>query len=141
VARLQSDPIRIDELIETVRGDADGAVAIFLGTVRNHNDGRTVIRLEYHAYGEMAVREMELIENEATRRFGVSSVAVVHRIGVLEIGETSVAVAVGSPHRAQALDACRFVIDTLKQKVPIWKKEQFEGGTTWIEGDAPPKSE
>ena len=77
MARLQADPIRIDELIETVRGDADGAVAIFLGTVRNHNDGRTVIRLEYHAYGEMAEREMELIENEATRRFGVSSVAVV----------------------------------------------------------------
>ena len=141
MVRLQSDPIRIDELIETVRGDTDGAVALFLGTVRNHNEGRTVVRLEYHAYREMAEREMARIEHEATRRFGVSSIAVVHRTGVLEIGETSVAVAVGSPHRAQAMDACRFVIDTLKQKVPIWKKEHFEGGTTWIEGDAPPTSD
>ena len=141
MVRLQSDPIGVDELIETVRGDSEGAVAIFLGTVRDHNEGRKVVRLEYHAYGEMAEREMARIEHEATTRFGVSSLALVHRTGALEIGEISVAVAVSSPHRAQAIEACRFVIDTLKQTVPIWKKEHFEGGTVWVEGEAPPTSD
>ena len=141
MVRLQSDPIRVEELVARVRSDSDGAVAVFLGTVRDHNVGRRVVRLEYHAYGEMAEREMARIEHEAVRRFGVASIAVVHRTGVLQIGEISVAVAVGSPHRAQAMDACRFVIDTLKEKVPIWKKEHFEGGTVWIEGDAQASSD
>ncbi len=137
MVRLQSDPIRIDDLVSHVRGDGDGAVALFLGTVRNHNQGRRVVRLEYHAYEEMAESEMLRLERQAIERYEIHRVAVVHRTGVLEIGETSVAVAVSAAHRAQASTACRFLIDTLKQTVPIWKKEHFEGGETWIEGEGP----
>jgi len=134
VVRLQHDPIRAEDLIVEVRGDGDGAVALFLGTVRNHNAGRRVLYLDYHAYPGMAEREMERIEHDAAKRYGASRIAIVHRTGRLEVGEVSVAVAVASPHRAEATDACRFVIDTLKKRVPIWKKEFFEGGAVWIEG-------
>jgi len=134
MVRLQREPIRIEDLVAAVRGDPDGAVALFLGTVRDHNAGRRVVRLEYFAYSEMAECEMTRIADETTRRFGVSRVAIAHRIGALEIGDVSVAIAVASAHRAQALDACRFAIDTLKERVPIWKKEHFEGGTAWVEG-------
>jgi molybdopterin synthase catalytic subunit len=113
---------------------ADGACCLFVGVVRDHNAGRTVLFLEYEAYEEMALREMERLEVEARSRWPVSEVRVVHRLGRLEIGEASVAVAVASPHRAEAFEACRFVIDTLKATVPIWKKEHFEGGAVWVEG-------
>jgi molybdopterin synthase catalytic subunit len=132
---LQADPIRVETLVSHVRGNDDGAVALFLGTVRDHNRGRRVLRLDYQAYEEMAESEMQRLENRALERFEIHRVAVVHRTGVLQIGEVSVAVAVGAAHRAQALEACRFLIDTLKRTVPIWKKEYFEGGETWIEGD------
>jgi molybdopterin synthase catalytic subunit len=135
VIRIQERPIEVAELVEEVRGDGDGAVELFLGTVRDHNAGKRVIRLEYHAYPGMAEREMEKLERVAIDRFGVSRVAIVHRTGTLEIGDVSVAIAVASPHRAQAQQACKFLIDTLKETVPIWKKEFFEGGTVWIEGD------
>ncbi len=134
MVRLQKQPIRSEELIAQVRSDADGAVALFLGTVRAHNKGRRVLYLEYEAYSAMAESEMAAIERQARERFELSDVALVHRTGRLEIGEVSVAVAVASAHRATAFEACRFVIDTLKQKVPIWKKEVFEGGEAWIEG-------
>jgi molybdopterin synthase catalytic subunit len=133
VVRLQDEPIRVEELIREVRGDGDGAVALFLGTVRDHNAGRRVLQLEYSTYAEMAQGEMASIEREAKSRFDISRVAVVHRQGRLEIGEASVGVAVSAPHRSAAFDACRFVIDTLKKKVPIWKKEFFEGGEHWVE--------
>ena len=136
MVRLQYEPIETAPLLAAARGDADGAVALFLGTVRDHNAGRRVRYLEYHAYEPMAQAELERIEADATQRFAVSCVGVIHRLGQLEIGECSVAVVVSSPHRAQAFDACRFVIDTLKQSVPIWKKEFFEGGKVWIEGAA-----
>jgi len=132
VIRLQTAPIALDDLVLAVRGDGDGAVATFLGTVRNENEGRRVLWLEYEAYGGMAEREMERIAAEARSRHGVSRVAIVHRIGRLEIGEASVAIAVAAPHRAEALDATRFVIDTLKRTVPIWKREHFEGGSVWV---------
>ncbi|HEX6853422.1 MAG TPA: molybdenum cofactor biosynthesis protein MoaE [Candidatus Polarisedimenticolaceae bacterium] len=134
MARLVESEIQADELLGAVRSDADGGLALFVGVVRDHNDGRRVSFLEYEAYGPMAVAEMEKIEVEAVAKFGVSRVAIVHRVGRLEIGEVSVAVAVASHHRAEALDACRFAIDTLKHTVPIWKKEHFEGGAVWIEG-------
>ena len=134
MVRLQHEPIRAEELIAEVRQDADGAVALFLGTVRNRNRGRNVLHLEYTAYAEMAVGEMLRIEEQARARFDVQRLALVHRTGKLEIGETSVADAVAAAHRAAAFDACRFVIDTLKRTVPIWKKEVFEGGEVWIEG-------
>jgi molybdopterin synthase catalytic subunit len=131
---IQTDPIRTEDLMEKVRADGDGAVSVFLGTVRDHNQGRRVLYLEYHAYEAMAEREIGRLENEAVERFGVSRVHVVHRTGKLEIGEVSVGIAVASPHRAEAMEASRFVIDTLKKTVPIWKKEFFEGGAVWIEG-------
>ena len=135
MVRLQREPIRVEEIVEEVRRDSDGAVALFLGTVRDHNAGRRVVRLEYSAHPEMAQAEMTRIAEEAGRRFEVSRVAIVHRVGSLDIGEVSVGVAVAAAHRADAVDACRFAIDTLKDRVPIWKKEHFEGGVVWIEGD------
>ena len=132
--RLQGDAIRVEELIAAVRSDGAGGLAVFLGTVRDRNLGRRVTGLEYHAYPAMAEREMRRIADEARATFEIDAVAVVHRTGRLEIGEASVAVAVAAAHRAAAFDACRFVIDTLKRRVPIWKKEFFEGGECWIEG-------
>jgi len=131
--RLQSEPIRVEELTHETRGDGDGAVALFLGTVRDHNMGREVLQLEYHAYAEMAGAEMARIEAEARERFPVSRIAVVHRVGRLDVGETAVAVAVSSAHRAAAFDACRWIMDTVKVRLPLWKKEHFRGGETWIE--------
>jgi len=132
LARLQSTPIDGAGLIASMGGAADGALALFLGTVRDHNDGRRVRFMEYHAYPEMAEREMARLVDEACGRFEVRAVALVHRTGRLEIGETSVAVAVASAHRAAALDACRYLIDTLKQTVPIWKREFYDGDDAWL---------
>lgn len=132
--RLQTEAIRVDELIESVGSDGDGAVAVFVGTVRDHNRGRRVLYLEYEAYPEMATSEMRRLVEQAGARFELSSVAIVHRTGRLEIGEASVAVAIAATHRDDALEACRFLIDTFKRTVPIWKREVFEGGEVWIEG-------
>ncbi len=132
---VQREPIDGQALIRAVRTDGDGAVALFLGTVRDHNDGREVIGLEYSAYEEMALQELGRVREAAFERFEITAVAVVHRLGALEIGDASVAVAIAAPHRGAAFDACRFVIDTLKSSVPIWKKEMFEGGGVWIEGE------
>ena len=134
MVRLQREPFDASDLVREARADSDGAVALFLGTVRDDNDGRRVLFLDYEAYPGMAEREMERIEGEAKRRFAVSSVVVVHRTGRLEIGEASVGIAVASPHRAAALDACRYVIDAIKARVPLWKREHVEGGVVWIEG-------
>jgi len=134
MVRLQGEPIDVAALLAAAGSDADGALTLFGGTVRDHNAGRRVERLEYHAYPEMALREMEKIEREALERFAISGVWAVHRTGELSVGETAVAVVVAAPHRDDAFEACRFVIDTLKQRVPIWKKEYFEGGEAWIEG-------
>lgn len=110
---------------------ADGALCVFVGIVRNLNRGRTVVRLEYEAYEEMALPLMEEIAAEAGRRWPVTDVRLVHRLGSLEVGEASVAVAVTSPHRDQAFAACRYAIDTLKATVPIWKKEFYADGEEW----------
>ena len=132
--RLQAEPIDVAALIASARADGDGAVAVFLGTVRNESAGHRVFFLEYQAYAGMAEREMEAIAREARARFDVSRVSIVHRVGRLEIGEASVAVVIAAPHRAAAMEACRFAIDTLKETVPIWKREHVEGGAVWIEG-------
>lgn len=131
--RLQVAPIDAAAIAADARGDGDGAVSVFLGTVRDVSSGRRVLFLEYEAYASMAEREMEGIAEEAIARFGVTKVAMIHRVGRVEIGEASVAIAVAAPHRSAAMDACRFVIDTLKASVPIWKSEHFEGGAVWIE--------
>lgn len=115
-------------------GPADGALCLFAGVVRDHNEGRAVRHLEYEAYDDMALAELRAIESEVRRRWPVSDVRIVHRLGRLEIGDVSVAVAVASPHRAQAFEACRHAIDTLKRTVPIWKKEFYADGSLWLEG-------
>jgi molybdopterin synthase catalytic subunit len=132
MVRLQREPIRVEQVADSFAAAGDGAVAFFVGTVRDNNGGRKVLRLEYHAYPEMAEAEMARIEKEALARFGVTSVVLIHRVGMLQIGEASVLVAAASPHRAQAFDACRFAIEMLKASVPIWKKEGYEGGEAWI---------
>jgi molybdopterin synthase catalytic subunit len=103
--------------------------------VRNQTRGRKTVYLDYEAYEEMALQQMELLAGQALQQFQIRDVAIVHRLGRLEIGETSVLIAVASPHRAAAFDACRWLIDTLKRTVPIWKKEHFEDGAVWADGD------
>ena len=112
----------------------DGALCVFTGVVRNHNDGKSVRYLEYEGYEEMVVSIFDEISAEAKTRFGVTRVRIVHRLGRMEIGDTSVAVAVSSSHRKEAFEACRFAIDTLKHKAPIWKKEFYADGSSWLEG-------
>jgi len=133
-ARLVREPIDVGALQDT--STRDGAVCLFLGVVRGDNDGRAVVRLEYEAYEEMALPMMAEIAEGARAQFGVTDVRIVHRLGRLEIGEVSVAVAAASPHRAEAFAACRYAIDTLKAQVPIWKKEFFADGAVWQEGPA-----
>jgi molybdopterin synthase catalytic subunit len=132
---ITEQPLDLDALIGAVRTDACGAVAAFLGVVRQiSDDERPVDGLSYEAYPAMAVPEMERIADEARERFGTCTIAVVHRIGALKLGEASVAIAVGSAHRAAAFDACEYVIDELKRRVPVWKKEHYTGGeATWRE--------
>lgn len=120
-------------LTEAVRSPLAGAVLLFLGTVREITGERRTTRLEYDAYEPMALREMEQLATETRQRWTVIDVAIVHRLGVLELGDVSVAVAVSCPHRDQAYAAGRFLIDTLKERVPIWKKENWaDGGTEWV---------
>jgi molybdopterin synthase catalytic subunit len=141
VVRIQSEAIVPDEVLAAVRGDRDGAEVLFVGAVRNHNEGRRVQYLEYHAYPAMAEQEMAKLRDQAFERFEISEVAIVHRTGRMEIGDAAVAIAVAAPHRAPAFDACRWIIDTLKQTVPIWKKEFFEGGEVWVEEEVDPAAE
>lgn len=125
-------PIDLERLIGAVRDPAAGAIATFLGTTRVTNRGRTVLRLEYEAYGEMAESELGRIGAEAATRWEICRVAIAHRVGIVPVGEASVAIAVSAPHRADAIHACHFAIDRLKEVAPIWKKEHFEGGEVWI---------
>src|SRR5690349_10177867 len=131
-------PLDPAPLVRFVEGPEMGAVVTFSGNVRNENCGRAVEYLEYDAYRPMAERELTRIAEEAVRRWGCR-IAIQHRVGRLEIGEPSVLVAVACGHRGEAFEACRYAIDTLKEEVPIWKREVWEGGEAWIEGerDAP----
>jgi len=109
-----------------------GGIDVFIGTVRNATKGKAVIRLEFEAYEAMAVSEMEKIASQAQEKWPVQKILIHHRVGVLDVGEVPVIIAVSAAHRAAAFDACRFIIDTLKQTVPIWKKEVFEDGEIWV---------
>lgn len=133
--RLVREGIDLQRLLAEVKDPEDGAVSLFDGVVRNHSRGRRTLYLDYEAYEEMALKQMEHLAGEAIDKFGVRDVRIVHRLGRLEIGETSVFIAVASAHRAAALDACRWLIDTLKKTVPIWKKEYFEDGVVWADGE------
>jgi len=131
------DPLDPGPLVEAVRRADAGAIALFYGIVRNENLGRRVQYLEYDAYPEMAVKKMREVAEEVRGRFSVLEVGVLHRIGRLEIGETSLLVAVSSGHRREAFEACHFAVDRIKQIVPVWKKEVWEDGSEWIEGHRP----
>lgn len=126
-------------VLDEIKRGEDGAVAVFEGVVRNETLGRRTLYLLYEAYEEMALRKMEELAEQARKRFQIRDVVLVHRLGRLEIGETSVLIVVASAHRAAAFDACRWLIDRLKKTVPIWKKEFFEDGAVWADGEAFPE--
>ncbi len=132
---LTRERIDAEKLIAESKRSEDGAVVVFDGIVRNHSRGRVTLYLEYEAYEVMALRQMRQLAEEARERFAVRHATVVHRLGRLEIGETSVLIVVASEHRAAAFEACRWLIDTLKQTVPIWKKETFTDGAVWSPGE------
>jgi MoaE-MoaD fusion protein len=129
---VRSTPLDLDEVVAQVAEPTAGAIATFIGTTRMHSRGRTVTHLEYDAYPEMAEAEMARIADAVKRHHDVRAVAIAHRTGHVPIGEASVIIAVSAAHRGPAMDACREAIDTLKQTVPVWKKEVFEGGEEWI---------
>jgi molybdopterin synthase catalytic subunit/molybdopterin converting factor small subunit len=135
VTALTRVPIDAENLIAAAKRGEDGAVVVFDGIVRNHTRGRQTLYLDYEAYEEMARKQLDELTGEARTRFGVRQVTLVHRLGRLLVGETSVLIVVASTHRAQAFDACRWLIDTLKKTVPIWKKETFADGAVWAAGE------
>jgi molybdopterin synthase catalytic subunit len=141
-AAVTSEPIDAARLLADCASPDDGAVLLFWGVVRNENDGRGVDQLEYSAYAEMAERTMRRIGEEAIERFGTGDVRIVHRVGTLDVGDASVAIAVASPHRAEAYEASRYVIEELKRRVPVWKREGYVDGTReWVPGFTPEPQE
>jgi molybdopterin synthase catalytic subunit len=130
--RITRTPIVLDRLLGAVRDPGAGAVVVFLGTTRNRNAGRRVVRLEYEAYERMALAEMRRLAAQAKRRWRLRRVAMAHRIGLVPVGQASVAIVVSAGHRAEGFAACRWLIDRLKEIVPIWKREHFRGGRVWI---------
>lgn len=138
-AAVVREPLDPGDVLARVGSDEDGAALLFVGVVRDHADGRPVSGMRYDAYEEMAADVLAAIAGEAADLLGTERVAVVHRVGELAVGEVSVAIAVSSPHRAQAYDASRYVIEEIKKRVPIWKKEHFtDGEARWVEGTVPP---
>ena len=129
---ITTEPLDLAQIVTEVERDEAGGIATFVGTVRRTSRGRDVTYLEYEAFEEMAEPMLRRLADELTEKHGLSAVAIHHRIGRVEIGEPSVAIAVSAPHRAAALDACREAIDTLKETIPLWKKEVYEGGEEWI---------
>ena len=130
--QILDKPLDIMACIGQVTGPASGGVDVFIGTVRDTTKGKSVLRLEFEAYEKMALREMRKIAEQAFKRWPVQVVAIHHRTGVLQVGEVAVVIAVSAAHRDAAFEACRFAIDTLKQTVPIWKKEVFADGEIWV---------
>lgn len=129
---LTDQLLDISKCIEWAQSPHCGAIDVFIGMVRNATGGKRVMRLEFEAYETMALKEMQKIAEAALKRWPVEKILIHHRTGILSIGEAPVMIAVAAAHRAAAFDACRFAIDTLKQKVPIWKKEVFETGEAWV---------
>jgi len=134
LCRVTSEALDPQALIREVRRDESGAVVLFLGVVRSESRGRRVLYLEYDAYPAMAERILARIAQEAASRWPITDIALCHRIGRLEVGETSLVVAVSSPHRQEALAACQYAVERIKAILPVWKKEVWEGGAEWIEG-------
>jgi molybdopterin synthase catalytic subunit len=136
---LTREAIDASQIVAATKSGEDGAVVVFDGIVRNHSRGRRTLHLDYEAYEEMAIRQMRELGKKARERFGVRQVTMVHRLGRLEIGETSVLIVVASAHRSAAFEACRWLIDSIKQTVPIWKKETFADGAVWAPGEPFPE--
>jgi molybdopterin synthase catalytic subunit len=130
--KITEHPIHVQQVIDAASNAGAGAVNVFIGTVRNNTRGRSVVQLEYEAYESMAISEIKKIVDEASQQWSMLGCAVSHRVGTLKPGEVSVVVAVATPHRADSFAACQFIMDTLKHKAPIWKKEIFVGGEEWI---------
>ena len=128
-------PIDAEAVVAGMKAGADGAVCVFDGIVRDNTRGRRTLHLDYESYREMALEQMQRLAAESVTKFGVRDVALLHRLGRLVVGETSVLIVVASAHRAAAFDACRWLIDTLKKTVPIWKKETFADGAVWADGE------
>jgi MoaE-MoaD fusion protein len=137
-AALVGEKIESTAVLDGIWRPEDGAVTVFEGVVRDHTRGRRTLYLDYEAYEEMALKQMEELAERALSQFKIRNVAIVHRLGRLEVGETSVLIVVAAAHRAAAFDACRWLIDTLKRTVPIWKKEYFEDGAVWADGESFP---
>ena len=139
---MTRDPIQTEEILESIRTASDGAVVLFLGVVRDQNEGRVVEGIEYEAYQEMAVSVLTAIAREAGGSADTDRIAVAHRTGELKVGEVSLAIAVGSPHREEAYQASRYIIEEIKKRLPVWKKERFtDGETIWVEGVRPKEGE
>ena len=136
---ITDDVIPAEEIVLESKAGADGAVCVFDGIVRDNTRGRKTLYLDYEAYREMALEKMRALAEESLEKFGVRDVALVHRLGRLYVGETSVLIVVASAHRGAAFEACRWLIDTLKKTVPIWKKEQFVDGAVWADGEPFPE--
>jgi molybdopterin synthase catalytic subunit len=134
IIQLTREPLNRDSLIEAVSHPSTGGIVVFEGIVRDNARGKQVRYLEYDVYPEMAEQQIRTIITEAERRWGIERIAVAHRFGRLEIGEASVIIVVATPHRSEAFEACRYIIDTLKTTVPIWKKEVASNGEEWVEG-------
>jgi MoaE-MoaD fusion protein len=132
---LVRERIDAEKLVAAIKRGEDGAVLVFDGIVRNNSRGRRTLYLDYEGYEEMALRQMTGLATEAREKFNVRAVTLVHRLGRLEVGETSVLIVVASAHRGAAFEACRWIIDTLKKTVPVWKKETFEDGAVWADGE------
>jgi len=132
------EKIDTESVLSKLKQPADGAAVVFEGVVRDNTRGRRTLYLDYEAYEEMALKQMDALAEQALQQFPIRDIAIVHRLGRLEIGGTSVLIAVASAHRVAAFDACRWLIDTLKRTVPIWKKEYFEDGAVWADGELPP---
>ena len=140
-AEVSSDPIDTAALLARVGSDEDGAALLFIGVVRDHAEGRKVTGMRYDVYAEMATEVLREIALEASIPLGTDRIAVAHRFGELKIGEISVGIAVSSPHRAEAYEASRFVIEEIKKRLPVWKKEHYlDGVSEWVEGTIPPSA-
>ncbi len=130
--KITDQPINEQEVIELARSPHCGGLSVFVGTVRNQTKGKKVVSLEFEAYEAMAINKMREIASEAKRRWKVEKIAIYHRVGKLSVLETAVVIAVSTPHRKESFQACEYLIDTLKQVVPIWKKEIYEDGEIWV---------
>jgi MoaE-MoaD fusion protein len=137
--RIVREPIETQAVLSALKRPEDGAAVVFEGVARDNTRGRRTLYLDYEAYEPMALKQMEGLAAEARERFAVRGISIIHRLGRLEIGETSVLIVVASAHRGAAFEACRLIIDTLKKTVPIWKKEYFEDGAVWADGEAFPE--